>query len=137
MWQMYSCPNCGAPVAYGVRFCGNCGSNLSTLAQQLLPLSAALSHAHQRLNPPQNTVQQRQVYTRQTGWSQQPGRNQQAQRHVPAHRNQKQQQRREIEGNRAAISQGKGSSVEAIAEPIRAEIIKLMSGLFDKQITRN
>jgi hypothetical protein len=28
MWQMYPCPNCRAPVAFGMRFCGNCGMRL-------------------------------------------------------------------------------------------------------------
>jgi hypothetical protein len=138
MWQMYSCPNCGSPVADGVRFCGNCGSDLSNLAQRLLPSSAAVSHAHQYLNQPQNQIQQRQVYIRQTGWSQQPGHNQPAHSNqIPMCGTQKQQQRQEIARNRAVISQRQGSSVEAAAKPIRSEIIKLMSDLFDKQIKRN
>jgi uncharacterized Zn finger protein (UPF0148 family) len=34
MQQRYQCPQCGAPVAFGVRFCSNCGTALSWPAQQ-------------------------------------------------------------------------------------------------------
>ncbi|MBM3173958.1 MAG: zinc ribbon domain-containing protein [Chloroflexi bacterium] len=50
MQQWYKCPNCGAPVALGVRFCGNCGSPLMTVQQQSSqpqyqqPQQAAKSH---------------------------------------------------------------------------------------------
>ena len=29
MQQTFRCPNCGAPVAYGAKFCGNCGTPLN------------------------------------------------------------------------------------------------------------
>ena len=34
MQQMYSCPNCGSPVAFGVRFCTGCGTPLNWPTQQ-------------------------------------------------------------------------------------------------------
>ena len=34
MQQTYQCPNCGAPVAFGVKFCTNCGTSLNWHAQQ-------------------------------------------------------------------------------------------------------
>jgi hypothetical protein len=34
MPQQLSCPNCGSPIAFGVRFCGNCGTGLSWPTQQ-------------------------------------------------------------------------------------------------------
>ncbi|MFC2050013.1 zinc ribbon domain-containing protein [Chloroflexota bacterium] len=37
MQQWYQCPNCGAPVAFGVGFCGNCGAQLNWLTQQTQP----------------------------------------------------------------------------------------------------
>ncbi len=37
MPQRYQCPNCGAPVAFGVRFCGNCGTQLNWPVQQPQP----------------------------------------------------------------------------------------------------
>jgi hypothetical protein len=37
MQQQYQCSNCGAPVAFGVRFCGNCGLQLSWQTQQQVP----------------------------------------------------------------------------------------------------
>lgn len=36
MQQPYQCPNCGYPVAFGARFCGNCGTPL-TWQQQTPP----------------------------------------------------------------------------------------------------
>jgi uncharacterized membrane protein YhaH (DUF805 family) len=32
--QWYQCPNCGAPVAFGTRFCGNCGAQITGQIQQ-------------------------------------------------------------------------------------------------------
>jgi hypothetical protein len=37
MSQQFSCPNCGAPVAFEVRFCGNCGTQLNWPTQQPMP----------------------------------------------------------------------------------------------------
>ena len=34
MQQQYRCPNCGTPVAFGVRFCGNCGTQFNWSTQQ-------------------------------------------------------------------------------------------------------
>jgi len=34
MQQWYQCPRCGVQVAFGARFCGNCGMQLNWLAQQ-------------------------------------------------------------------------------------------------------
>ena len=33
MQQWYKCPNCSAAVAFGVRFCGNCGTQIPGAAQ--------------------------------------------------------------------------------------------------------
>jgi hypothetical protein len=33
MQQWYQCPNCGAQVAYGMRFCGKCGIDLSGIKE--------------------------------------------------------------------------------------------------------
>src|SRR4030042_1385036 len=41
MQQLYQCPGCGAPIAFGNRFCGNCGKQLNWQTQQ------------QRQSPPQ------------------------------------------------------------------------------------
>jgi uncharacterized protein YkwD len=37
MQQQYQCPRCGAPVAFGARFCGNCGVQLDWPTQQIQP----------------------------------------------------------------------------------------------------
>ena len=55
MQQMYSCPNCGAPVAFGVKFCTNCSTPLNWPVQQ-------------QMQPPPR-YQRQQV----AGSSQQPG----------------------------------------------------------------
>ena len=34
MQHQYQCSNCGAPVAFGMRFCGNCGLQLNWPTQQ-------------------------------------------------------------------------------------------------------
>ena len=34
MQQRYQCPNCGTPIAFGVRFCGNCGTQITVVMQQ-------------------------------------------------------------------------------------------------------
>ncbi|MBM3142970.1 MAG: zinc ribbon domain-containing protein [Chloroflexi bacterium] len=52
MQQWYQCPRCGAPVAFGARFCGNCGTQLNWPAQQ------------QTQPPPVYQEQQRQGYYR-------------------------------------------------------------------------
>lgn len=47
MQRMYQCPNCGVPVAFGVKFCTNCGTSLSWPArQQVQPPSV-----HQQQQP--------------------------------------------------------------------------------------
>lgn len=38
MQQWYQCPRCGSPVAFGVRFCGNCGTELNWPMQQTQPI---------------------------------------------------------------------------------------------------
>jgi len=40
MQQRYQCSQCGAPVAFGVRFCGNCGMQLNWPTQQV-PIPSA------------------------------------------------------------------------------------------------
>ena len=55
MQQWYQCPNCGTPIAFGVRFCGNCGTQLNWPTQ--------------RMQPPPAYPEQLQ----QTGWGQQQG----------------------------------------------------------------
>jgi hypothetical protein len=37
MERFYLCSNCGTPVAYGYRFCVNCGSKLDWILTQIPP----------------------------------------------------------------------------------------------------
>ena len=55
MQQMYSCPNCGGQVVFGVKFCPNCGTSLNWPTQQTM-------------QPP--PVYQEQKYS--GGWEQNP-----------------------------------------------------------------
>ena len=51
MQQWYQCPKCGAPVAFGVKFCGNCRTQLNWPTQQQQPPP--------QYQPPQQPQQQR------------------------------------------------------------------------------
>jgi len=48
MSQQVSCPNCGSPVAFGVRFCGNCGTGLNWPTQQQMPPEPAYQQPQQK-----------------------------------------------------------------------------------------
>jgi hypothetical protein len=68
MSQQLSCPNCGSPVTFGVRFCGNCGTGLSWPTQQTskpkktgneaeqIEYLNTLASIYQNLNPPLSSV---------------------------------------------------------------------------------
>lgn len=56
MQRMYFCPNCRSPIAYGVRFCGNCGVNLRWVVPQMPPQSSPMSYGSQYPNQPQRYV---------------------------------------------------------------------------------
>jgi hypothetical protein len=58
MWPMFFCPVCRAQVAYGYRFCGNCGINLSCVMQQI-PLQPP---SYNQASGNQNQYQQQYVY---------------------------------------------------------------------------
>jgi hypothetical protein len=57
MQQMYTCPNCQAPVVYGQSACGNCGAALDWGLVQQTPLP---SDAQQDLGPQQ--MEEPQIY---------------------------------------------------------------------------
>jgi len=125
MRQVYCCHNCGAPVVYGDRFCGSCGINLNCGIQKMVPPSSPLSYEYQYPN-------------QQTGWCQQPERNQPppySQAPVWGDPNQYQQQY--MYGDRGTIPRKKSSSVGGTMKPIHTEIIKLLADFFDKQIKYN
>jgi hypothetical protein len=49
MQQWYQCPRCGAPVAFGCRFCTNCGTQLNWPTQQIQP-PPVYQHPQQQWN---------------------------------------------------------------------------------------
>ena len=53
MWPMFFCPVCRAQVAYGDRFCGNCGIYLSCVMQQIPLQPPSYSQAPVSGNPNQ------------------------------------------------------------------------------------
>ena len=119
MRQMYYCPNCRAPFAYGARYCSNCGISLNCVLQQMPFHPSPLPHG----NP----------YAQQQTCRQQPGQNQDAPyNRASAGGNPNQYQQQCACGNRGAIPQQKSPPVEDTATPIRAEISKLLTELFDK-----
>ena len=60
MWPMFFCPACRAQVAYGDRFCGNCGIYLSCVMQQI-PLQPT-PYNQAPVSGNQNQHQQQYVY---------------------------------------------------------------------------
>jgi hypothetical protein len=47
MQQWYQCPSCEAPVAFGVKFCSNCGTRLNWPTQQQVPIPSAYQQSQQ------------------------------------------------------------------------------------------
>lgn len=128
MRQMYSCPNCRAPVAYGDRFCGNCGINLNWAAQQMPPQSSPLSYGYQYPNQQQPWGQQPEWH-QQSGWNQPPPYSQ-----PPVWINPNQCQQRYMYDNSGSVPQKDNSSAGSTITPMRTEISKLLADLFDKHI---
>ena len=58
MAQQYSCPNCGANVPYGWRFCGNCGTELSW------PDSSSSTAKNHQETPQNNNPEQTKQYSK-------------------------------------------------------------------------
>ena len=105
MKQLYLCSNCSAPVAYGYRFCSNCGSKLDWAIPQIPPnpssLSGGCQHPHQ-----------------QPAWRQQPMQNECQKQHKYA--------------NRDVVPQNRSQATGSTIAPMRSEIFKLLDELLDK-----
>jgi hypothetical protein len=107
MWQMHFCPSCGAQIAYGDRFCGNCGINLICVIQQISPQPPPPSYNYQY--PDQQWPQYSQSPYNQAPVSGNPNQNQQ----------------------RYVYDDG------GTVTPISTEISKLLADLFGKRIKYN
>ena len=57
MQQLFQCPNCAAPVAFGVRFCGNCGAQLKWPTQHQPP---SPPQYQQQMQPPRSYQEKQQ-----------------------------------------------------------------------------
>lgn len=55
MQQWYRCPQCGASVAFGIRFCGNCGIRLSWPTQQQMSHQSYQQSQQKHYNNSQET----------------------------------------------------------------------------------
>ena len=130
MWQMYSCPHCRAPVAYGVRFCSNCGINLE---QQMPSQPSRFAYCYQS-NPQQIGEQRQSPYIQQTGWRQQPGQNQPPPHNEAPVRGTPMKCQQRDRSSCGAHPQEKRSTVDGTMTPMRAEISKLLADLFDRHI---
>ena len=72
MRQMYHCPNCGARLVCGERFCVNCGINLKWVVQQVLPDSSPPSCGYQCHTQEQTYGQQEPEHNQQPEGYQKP-----------------------------------------------------------------
>jgi NADH:ubiquinone oxidoreductase subunit K len=70
MQQWYQCPRCGAQVAFGARFCGNCQTPLNWPTQQQPPPQQPPQYQQQYQQPPQYQQQPPPQYQQQ--YQQQP-----------------------------------------------------------------
>ena len=78
MQQMFPCSNCGVPVPYGRRFCGNCGITIFG-PQQRIPQQQApyqYGNQYQQAWGPPPSPNNWQGWDQQLGWSQSTGYNQ-------------------------------------------------------------
>ena len=125
MWQRYFCPDCGAPVVYGGRFCVNCGANLNQVGVQLPAQPSHPSCGYQYTN-------------QQPEWYQQPGQNQlQPYNQAPAQESPNPCYEHRPNDSHDNTAQQKISPAADTITPIRTEILKLVAELFDKQIEDN
>ena len=107
MRQKYFCPNCGARIVCGERFCISCGINFTWVMEPGQPQSQSAWNGNQY--PGQQPYQDWPMYDRQQGSGGQS----------------------EMDGN--SFSQGKDSSSGKTIAPISTEISKLLAE-FEKHI---
>jgi hypothetical protein len=72
MENMYYCPQCGAPVAYGAHFCSNCGTTLDWTGQPIPPPPPPQSYDYQYPDEQGAWDQEQPPYGQQPGWDQPP-----------------------------------------------------------------
>lgn len=65
MQQWYQCPNCGGQVAFGMRFCGSCGTQLNWPAQQQSSKPPQQSSPPPQYQPPPPPQYQSQSFNEQ------------------------------------------------------------------------
>ena len=107
MRQQYHCPNCGARVVCGERFCMGCGTNFTWVMEPAQPQSTPAWYGNQY--PGQQAYQEWPMYDQQSEFGRQPGQ------------------------NCSSLSQVENSSGGKAVAPISAEISKLLAE-FEKHI---
>jgi hypothetical protein len=107
MRQQYYCPNCGARLVCGERFCINCGINFTWIMEPAQPQSEPAWYGNQY--PGHQSYQEWPMYDQQPGLDQQSGM------------------------NSSSFSQGKNSSGGNAVAPISTEISKMLAE-FEKHI---
>ena len=130
MRQRYYCPDCGALVFCGDRFCGNCGASLNWVLQNTPAPVPPLSDGYQ-------CPEQQQAWCQQVGRYEQPGRDLQTldgQESASGSLNQCKHQYRD--GSRGTAALRKSSSQDSDVTPISIEISRLLADFFEKHSKR-
>jgi len=109
MRQKYYCPNCGARLVCGERFCIGCGINFTWVIEPIQPQSTPTWYGYQYPGQQQKPDQEWPMYDQQPRLGQQSGLN----------------------GD--SFSQRKNSSAGGTVAPISTEISKLLAD-FEKHI---
>ena len=112
MQQKYYCPNCGARIVCGERFCMGCGINFTWVMEPLQPQPAQPWYGDQYPGHQQGFDQQWPMYDQQSRLGRKP------------------------DLNDNSLSQRKNSQAGSKIAPISAEISRLLSD-FEKHIKYN
>ena len=115
MRQVYFCPQCRASIGVGDRFCSNCGTHLNWVILQTPPRPSRESYSSPC--PDRQQEQQRQL----------PSGNKQPVFH----------QQQKMSKEMSVIPQRNGPSTDGTVTPISAEISRLLSDFFTKQVQNN
>ncbi len=121
MSRLYFCPNCGASITYGCRFCTNCGIGIDRQMQQIMPnnSSCGCQYSNNQQGWNQQYAQGPLYNQASTGREQNPNRK----HHANDNYNNATQQRNHKTGNATKL--------------MRTEIMEIVNELLDRQIRYN
>ena len=131
MRQTYLCPNCRAPAAFGTKFCCNCGVHFHWIVPQVPNRLSAVTPGLQSRSPQRPKTLKLPLQDEKPekhcgpGWDKPQSYNHKPQMGKPD------QYRPDVPGSSVALKEN-GPAANGSAEPVRTEIIKLLTDLFDK-----